>query len=349
MPPSPFRVAIAALAVAAARPLPAVQSATTYVNSAENRYHKGDVDGALADLTQAIAIDPKNAEAYFERGFITMQRVAPDGRDDRSAAERRRAISDFTQAVSLNPKHAAAYAFRSSLQEQLGSLDLATADARQALALDPTMWLPHRTLVNVWWDRAYLDKSAGIDAKRKAIAEGVKEADIAIGLNADDASTVMMKSLLLRLQATIETDAERQKALVAQADIYRDRALQLQQRQVSTPPAPPTAPAPATGAAAPVRVGGDIASPRQIVNVKPVYPPIAVSARLQGDVVVEATIDPQGNVTDAVVTQSPKLAGLPVFDQAALTAVRQWKFEPTRINGVAVPVVMTVNVTFSLK
>ena len=65
---------------------------------------------------------------------------------------------------------------------------------------------------------------------------------------------------------------------------------------------------------------------------------------MQGVVIIEATIDPLGNIASARV-----LAGEPMLDQAALDAVNQWQFEPTTLNGVAVPVIMTVTVNFTLQ
>jgi periplasmic protein TonB len=93
-----------------------------------------------------------------------------------------------------------------------------------------------------------------------------------------------------------------------------------------------------------VRVGGQIKAPTKIRNVQPVYPQIAQSARVQGIVIIEATIDPSGKVTDTRLLRS-----IPLLDQAALDAVRQWEYEPTLLNGVAVPVIMTVTVNFTLQ
>ena len=77
------------------------------------------------------------------------------------------------------------------------------------------------------------------------------------------------------------------------------------------PPPPPPAPT------APVRVGGNIKAPTKVKNISPVYPQIAQSARVQGVVIIEATISPTGKVTDARVLRS-----IPLLDQAALDAVR---------------------------
>ena len=93
-----------------------------------------------------------------------------------------------------------------------------------------------------------------------------------------------------------------------------------------------------------VRVGGNVLQPRKTRNVQPVYPQIAQSARVQGRVIIEATIDRSGKVTETRVLRS-----IPLLDQAALDAVRQWEYEPTLLNGVPVPVIMTVTVNFALR
>jgi protein TonB len=105
------------------------------------------------------------------------------------------------------------------------------------------------------------------------------------------------------------------------------------------PPPPPPPPPPA-----PVRVGGNIKPPTKTKDVRPTYPAIAQSARVQGVVIVEATIGPDGHVAEAKVLRS-----IPLLDAAALDAVKQWQFTPTLLNGTAVPVIMTVTVNFTLQ
>ena len=93
---------------------------------------------------------------------------------------------------------------------------------------------------------------------------------------------------------------------------------------------------------APVRIGGQIRAPNKIKDVKPVYPAIAQSARVTGVVTIEATIGPDGKVIDAKVVRS-----IPLLDQAALDAVRQWEYTPTLLNGVPVPVLITIAINFT--
>ncbi|HET8647139.1 MAG TPA: energy transducer TonB, partial [Vicinamibacteria bacterium] len=75
----------------------------------------------------------------------------------------------------------------------------------------------------------------------------------------------------------------------------------------------------------------------------PVYPEMAKQARVQGTVVLEATIDPSGRVDNVRV-----LRGIPLLNEAALDAVRKWVYSPTLLNGTPVPVIMTVTVNFTL-
>jgi TonB family protein len=93
---------------------------------------------------------------------------------------------------------------------------------------------------------------------------------------------------------------------------------------------------------APLHIGGKIHAPKKIKDVKPVYPAIAQSARVAGPVTIEATIGPDGKVIDAKVVRS-----IPLLDQAALDAVRQWEYTPPLLNGVPAPVLVTVTINFT--
>ncbi len=94
----------------------------------------------------------------------------------------------------------------------------------------------------------------------------------------------------------------------------------------------------------PRRVGGDIQAPERITFKAPSYPPLAQAARIEGTVILDAVIDAQGVVQDVTVLRS-----VPLLDGAAVEAVRQWRYSPTRLNGVAIPVRMSITVTFSMR
>jgi len=108
--------------------------------------------------------------------------------------------------------------------------------------------------------------------------------------------------------------------------------------------APPPPPPPPATPRDPVRVGGSVTAPAKVFDVPPAYPVIARSAGIEGIVVLQATIGLDGRVDDVQVLRSISL-----LDEAAVTAVRQWRYTPTRLNGQPVAVVMTVTVSFRLR
>ena len=103
--------------------------------------------------------------------------------------------------------------------------------------------------------------------------------------------------------------------------------------------APPLPPLPVT----PLRVGGVISPPTKLLHVEPIYPLEAAEAHLEGLVILQATIGTGGQITDVEVLRS-----VPLLDEAAISAVRGWVYTPTLLNGVPVPVVLTVTVNFRL-
>ena len=84
-----------------------------------------------------------------------------------------------------------------------------------------------------------------------------------------------------------------------------------------------------------------IRSPKKTLDVAPVYPEAARQAGISGVVVVELTIGADGSVTAAKVLRS-----VPALDDAALDAVKQWRYQPELVNGKAVPFVVTAPVSF---
>ena len=130
-----------------------------------------------------------------------------------------------------------------------------------------------------------------------------------------------------------------------------DRAITLQVGTVRetiavTAQRPDGSPAPSVSPVLqPIKVGGNIRVPRKQADVRPVYPASMREAGREGVVPIEAVIGRDGAV-HAVRVLSANIH--PDFAVAAVDAVRQWRFDPTLLNGVPVEVTMTVTVTFSL-
>ena len=143
---------------------------------------------------------------------------------------------------------------------------------------------------------------------------------------------------LIRIYLDTNRLADAELLLSRALNQVREQRAAAQQAQVASA----AASAPAVGGD-PVRLGSGIKEPILIRKVPPVYPQIALTAKVQGVVVIEVVVDVDGNVRNAHVIRSQ-----PLLDQAALAAVRQWRFTPTLLNGVPVEVIMSVTVPFTL-
>ena len=108
-----------------------------------------------------------------------------------------------------------------------------------------------------------------------------------------------------------------------------------------------TVPGPGAGPGSPGYGGGGIEWPRPVFQVKPQYTNDAMRAKLQGMVTLEVVVRADGTVGDAKVVRSLD----PIFglDQAAIAAVKAWKFKPGMRDGKPIPVLVTVELTFTLR
>jgi len=92
-----------------------------------------------------------------------------------------------------------------------------------------------------------------------------------------------------------------------------------------------------------VRVGGNIIAPKLVHRVDPEYPEVARNARLQAVIILEAWVGTDGRVKSVKI-----LRGSPIFDEAAVTAVRQWRYRPLLLNGQPTEFILTATVLFHL-
>lgn len=228
------------------------------------------------------------------------------------------------------------------------------AALEQAAADNPTDAAAYQLIATHYWEKAYKDTSLSPADKLTYIDAGITATDRALAQEPDYVEPLVYKNLLLRLKANMETDPVRRQAWIAEADALRNQAIELNKAggSVATPflsaPAPPPPPPPPgcdpVDGQRPLRVGGNIKPPTKIRDVRPIYPELALDAGASGVVILEALIDAQGEVRCARVLRS-----IPLFDQAAVDAVRQWQFTPTLFEGSPVPVMMTVTVNFAVK
>jgi len=271
-------------------------------------------------------------------------------------------------ATTTDPSNAANWFELSKLQQDRGATDDSLSSFRSGMAVleyaaaqHPTDPARQHLVTTYYMEKAQKDASLSEADKLAFLDAGLAASDRALAQKDDFIDALVYKNVLLRMKSQLETDASRRDALVAEADSLRNRAMELQKNRAAavptssptgpTPPPPPPPPPPPSAAGnelvdgqAPIRVGGNIKTPTRITNVSPVYPEEAKAAGVSGIVILETVIDTQGNVRTSKVLRS-----IPALDQAALDAVKEWRFEPTLLNGAPVPVIMTVTVNFTLQ
>src|SRR3989442_693520 len=104
-------------------------------------------------------------------------------------------------------------------------------------------------------------------------------------------------------------------------------------------------PRPGISQDAPPKVAGvDVPAPKRTKSVPPHYPPEAQALGMRGIVILELVVGPDGKVVSARVTRS-----VPPFDDAALTAAREWEYEITKVEGKPVSVILTVPIEFKMR
>lgn len=217
----------------------------------------------------------------------------------------------------------------------------------------------YHVIATHYYQIAMQDSALTPQEKREIILKGIAAEDRALAIDPSYVPALVYKDVLLRMQANLTANVSDQERLIAEADELRQTAIVLRGTATPAPDRtmpPPPPPPPVAGAtmlfvpktieargatADPVHVGGPITAPMKIRDVRPVYPPIALQARVQGVVVLEVLIDSAGNIAEGHVLRS-----IPLLDQAALDAVRQWKFMPVMVGGVARPAIMTLTVNF---
>jgi TonB family protein len=299
------------------------------------------------ELKQTIASSPRAPKPYFELARLQ---------------EARGAISDAETTLSALraavPNNTAVLNAIVGFYKRQGQFDTVIEALEQISALDPSDPMRHHVIATFYLEKVQKDTALSASEKLTYIQSGIAATDRSLALDPEYVEALVYKNLLLRMQADLEADSATRQRLIAEADRLRNRAVELRRSlsagrmAVSPPPPPPPPPASGDNAAGfglidgqvPLRIGGNIRPPVKIRDVRPEYPEAARASRVTGMVILEAVVDAAGRIADAKVLRS-----IPLLDAAALDAVRQWEFQPTMLDGRAVPVIMTVTVNFALQ
>ena len=318
------------------------------------------------ELRRAIELGGATSDQYLQLGTLQFSRGAAREADATWAMMRRAFPNDPKVLVSL-----------AKVLSWAGRFDDAAAAIEEAAALDASSAQTQQIAATFYWEKAFKDKSLTPAQTAEYLRAGIAATDRALAVNPDYVDALTYKNIMLRMQANQEADPGKRQALTAEADTLRARAMELSRARggggnigvqggvaggvqggvaggvpggvAGAPPPPPPPPPPPSDpdllvdGQQPMRIGGQLKPPLKIRDVKPAYPPAAFDSKVQGVVIIEAVLNTAGDVVQAKVLRS-----VPLLDEAALDAVKQWQFTPTLMNGAPVPVIMTVTVNFRL-
>jgi TonB family protein len=176
------------------------------------------------------------------------------------------------------------------------------------------------------------------------IEHGISNLEKALQIDPQYSDAMAYMNLLIRERADLADSPEQYRSETESADQWVQRVLNAKQAQAATfPPAPPPPPRPPNNSVTRIRVDANVQRDNLIRSVDPVYPPLALQARIQGTVRFTAIMGRDGRLQNLQL-----VSGHPLLVQAARTAVNQWEYRPTLLNGEPVEVVTQVDVNFTL-
>ena len=185
------------------------KSSFTYSNRGFAWWHKGDDDRAIADFDKAILLDPKDAEAFYNRALAWANKGA-DGR----------AIADFSQAILLDSTAAQSFQDRGILRFYSGPIADAQADLEQAARLEP--------------NNAYFAVWADLAQRRNGLAGSLRDAESRLDMTRWPAPVVRMLLGDLTPEATLaaadDPDAAKKAGQVCEANFFTAELDRLQKR-----------------------------------------------------------------------------------------------------------------------
>jgi TonB family protein len=353
--------ALAIKIVALSIPLP-VQDARDSLNAGAAAFRSGNFKQAIDLFEKARQSDPNLAVAELYLASAYAQNYIPGNTAPENLEYGRKAVQGFESYLSREPNSAQALAGLAGVSENLGNYNKARESYLKLARIDTQNPLVFYTIGALDWIMVYGNNTPLPDAdKSRLIAEGSANLDTALVLNPQYGEAMIYKNLLLREKAKLTSDPAEAARITSEADQWANKAIAVRVAGNSSvaggllggimapppvaPPPPPPPPLPPPGSlTAPTRVGENVAQQNLITRIPPQYPALARAARVQDYVMLQATIDKTGAAVDLKI-----LHGHPLLNEAALDAVKQWRYLPFLLNGQPTDVITTITVNFSFQ
>jgi TonB family protein len=341
------------------------------LNQGVQAYRARQYETAIDHFKRAVDLDPQLIAARLYLATAYASRYMPGVGSEENQQVGQAAIDEFKRVVNQDSGNTAALAGIANMCFNMKKMDEAKEWYKKLAQFDAENAEAHYSIGAIDWTQSYQPRMA-LKAKlglapdspftgqaardglcrenSPKIEEGMAELNRAIELRPDYGDAMAYLNLMYREKADCESDAGRRSEDLKQADEWIQRTLEIKKQKATGeaasegPPqkgagAAPAIPPPEPGVKR-IRTG---TPPRLLSQVNPVYPPLALQARIQGTVRLEALIG-----TDGTVKALRVISGHPLLVHATLEAVKQWRYEPTLLNGEPVEVTTTIDVPFFL-
>lgn len=329
------------------------------------------------ELQKAVNLNPRDVRARLQLGIAYMSQYIPGADTPQNQDLARRAEAEFQQVLQTEPKNIAALQALASLSYQqaqgrrsetdrLRHLENAERWYQQLAEAHPSNKVAYYSLGVIAWSKAYpeimrarsqigmrpedpgpvRDNNLRLDLRNRygaSIAAGMKDLEKALELDPQYDDAMAYLNLLLRQQADLSDSAVEYKRDIEIADRWVQKALETKKLKGSVASSAGMPPPPPSGVPNQIRVGGNVQSSKLVHRPVPLYPQEAKDARIQGTVRYNVVINYDGTVKSLTL-----VSGHPLLVPSATEAVRQWRYQPTLLNGQAVEVVTQVDVNFTL-
>ena len=173
-------------------------------------------------LLKMIQQDPSDPTYYFQLAKLYEDAGAYD------AAEQM-----YVRGKEAKPNDGSGYMQLAGYYNRQGEFDKTIDALEQRAAREPNNPEAYYTIATFYWDKAFRDARLKEQDKRDFVQKGIQSIDHALQIKPDYAEALVYKGLLLRLEANMEKNPEKQKQLLQDADRLRDRANELRKKQAS--------------------------------------------------------------------------------------------------------------------
>lgn len=339
-------------------------SSRDYLNEGVREFKASRFPQAVEDFRQAVAADPDNVNAHLYLGSGLEMQYIPGAQSPDNLRFADEARAEFEKVLTMDPTNLLATSSIASLCYHLERLQEAEEWNKKVIAIDPnnkeayytlgvlawTRWLPEDRKARANSNQGPADPgpigNAAIREQLKGkwmpvLDEGISGVDRALQIdpNYDDAMAYM--NLLIRYRADLLDTRTEWSAASANADEWMLRALDTKRAKAASNPLP--SPPRETPTHDGLQVDADALSANLISRVDPVYPPLALSARISGTVRFRVTVGADGRVKNLQL-----MSGHPLLVQSAKDAVAGYVYRPTTLHGERVEVTGIVAVPFVL-